>query len=140
MTEEERYNAVMYAEGSCNRNDTLLSGPDSFNNIRMMSIQVLVVLSRLQLAGMRGLMADTSGRTIELPIRQIFRDLMFRVLYICHGARKGLSDTALRTADSGYLTRVWLALGFNYQRTGCCANPEEIVGMVVKALQTVMRL
>ncbi len=60
-----------------------------------------------QLAGMRGLMADTTGRTIELPIKSNFREGLEVLEYFmsAHGARKGLSDTALRTADSGYLTR-----------------------------------
>src|SRR3712207_49533 len=60
-----------------------------------------------QLAGMRGLMADTSGRAIELPIKSNFREGLDVLEYFisAHGARKGLSDTALRTADSGYLTR-----------------------------------
>ena len=60
-----------------------------------------------QLAGMRGLMADTTGRTIELPIKSNFREGLDVLEYFmsAHGARKGLSDTALRTADSGYLTR-----------------------------------
>ena len=60
-----------------------------------------------QLAGMRGLMADTTGHTIELPIKSNFREGLDVLEYFmsAHGARKGLSDTALRTADSGYLTR-----------------------------------
>ena len=60
-----------------------------------------------QLAGMRGLMADTTGRTIELPIKSNFREGLDVLEYFmsAHGARKGMSDTALRTADSGYLTR-----------------------------------
>ena len=60
-----------------------------------------------QLAGMRGLMADTSGRTIEIPIKANFREGLSVLEYFIssRGARKGLADTALRTADSGYLTR-----------------------------------
>ena len=60
-----------------------------------------------QMAGMRGLMADPSGRIIELPIRSSFREGLSVLEYFLstHGARKGLADTAIRTADSGYLTR-----------------------------------
>ena len=74
----------------------------------MSSPEQEVISTRLrQLAGMRGLMADTSGKTIEVPIKANFREGLNVLEYFIstHGARKGLADTALRTADSGYLTR-----------------------------------
>ena len=96
-TDEERYKNV------------LLSGLDKYNNIFMMADSGARGSNQQikQLAGMRGLMADTSGHTIELPIKSNFREGLDVLEYFisAHGARKGLSDTALRTADSGYLTR-----------------------------------
>ena len=91
-----------------------------------------------QLAGMRGLMADTTGRTIELPIKSNFREGLDVLEYFmsAHGARKGLSDTALRTADSGYLTRrlVDVSQHMIVRESDCCAGKNrEIPGMVVKA-------
>ena len=141
MTEEERYNAVIntWKEADNHLTDTLLSGLDSFNNIRMMSDSGARGSDKQikQLAGMRGLMADTSGRTIELPIKSNLREGLDVLEYFisAHGARKGLSDTALRTADSGYLTRrlVDVAQDLIIRELDCCANQEEIVGMVVKA-------
>ena len=88
-----------------------------------------------QLAGMRGLMADTSGRTIELPIKSNFREGLDVLEYFisAHGARKGLSDTALRTADSGYLTRrlVDVSQELVIRETDCCESTgkSEIPGM-----------
>ena len=110
LTEEERYKAVIntwYAADN-QLTEALMSGLDRYNNIFMMAdsgargSQAQIK----QLAGMRGLMADTSGRTIELPIKSNFREGLDVLEYFisAHGARKGLSDTALRTADSGYLT------------------------------------
>ena len=91
-----------------------------------------------QLAGMRGLMADTSGRTIELPIKSNFREGLDVLEYFisAHGARKGLSDTALRTADSGYLTRrlVDVSQDLIIRETDCAADGAEIPGMVVEAI------
>ena len=90
-----------------------------------------------QLAGMRGLMADTTGRTIELPIKSNFREGLDVLEYFmsAHGARKGLSDTALRTADSGYLTRrlVDVSQELSIREVDCVAKGEEIPGMYVKA-------
>ena len=88
-----------------------------------------------QLAGMRGLMADTSGRTIELPIKSNFREGLDVLEYFisAHGARKGLSDTALRTADSGYLTRRLVDVSQEQiiRETDCAENRKEIPGMYV---------
>jgi len=90
-----------------------------------------------QLAGMRGLMADTSGRTIELPIKSNFREGLDVLEYFisAHGARKGLSDTALRTADSGYLTRrlVDVSQDLIIRETDCCEGKDEIPGMWISA-------
>jgi len=90
-----------------------------------------------QLAGMRGLMADTTGHTIELPIKSNFREGLDVLEYFmsAHGARKGLSDTALRTADSGYLTRrlVDVSQEMIVREVDCCEGKDEIPGMVVKA-------
>ena len=92
-----------------------------------------------QLAGMRGLMADTTGRTIELPIKSNFREGLDVLEYFmsAHGARKGLSDTALRTADSGYLTRrmVDVSQELIIREIDCSENREEIPGSVVKAFK-----
>ncbi len=111
ITEEERYKEVI--ETWKNTDDVLthdlLSGLDKYNNIYMMADSGARGSDKQikQLAGMRGLMADTTGRTIELPIKSNFREGLDVLEYFisAHGARKGLSDTALRTADSGYLTR-----------------------------------
>ena len=91
-----------------------------------------------QLAGMRGLMADTTGRTIELPIKSNFREGLDVLEYFmsAHGARKGLSDTALRTADSGYLTRrlVDVSQELSIRESDCALKSgKEIPGMYVKA-------
>ncbi len=91
-----------------------------------------------QLAGMRGLMADTTGHTIELPIKSNFREGLQVLEYFmsAHGARKGLSDTALRTADSGYLTRrlVDVSQDLIIRESDCALESgKEIPGMYVKA-------
>mgnify|MGYP002697015251 FL=1 len=90
-----------------------------------------------QLAGMRGLMADTTGHTIELPIKSNFREGLDVLEYFmsAHGARKGMSDTALRTADSGYLTRrmVDVSQDLIVRETDCCENRDEISGMYVES-------
>ena len=90
-----------------------------------------------QLAGMRGLMADTTGRTIELPIKSNFREGLDVLEYFmsAHGARKGMSDTALRTADSGYLTRrmVDVSQELIIREIDCAEGKDKIPGMEVKA-------
>ena len=111
LSEDERYNRVIniWTECTANLKNQILPNLDKFNPIRMMtdsgargsSAQVS------QLAGMRGLMASPSGKTIELPIRANFREglTVLEFFLSSHGSRKSLADTALRTADSGYLTR-----------------------------------
>ena len=111
ITEEERYKEVVetWKETDAVLTKALLEGLDKYNNIYMMADSGARGSDKQikQLAGMRGLMADTTGHTIELPIKSNFREGLDVLEYFmsAHGARKGLSDTALRTADSGYLTR-----------------------------------
>ena len=142
MTEEERYKAVVktWFDADDVLTDKLISGLDRLNNIFMMADSGARGSNQQikQLAGMRGLMADTSGRTIELPIKSNFREGLDVLEYFisAHGARKGLSDTALRTADSGYLTRrlVDVSQDLIVRESDCCAGTgREIPGMYVKA-------
>jgi DNA-directed RNA polymerase subunit beta' len=140
MTEDERYNTVIetWKEADKILTETLLNGLDKFNNIKMMSDSGARGSDKQikQLAGMRGLMADTSGRTIELPIKSNLREGLDVLEYFisAHGARKGLSDTALRTADSGYLTRrlVDVSQDLIIREVDCCEG-QEIPGMWIKA-------
>ena len=142
MTEEERYKAVVQTWFAADNEltDKLISGLDKYNNIFMMADSGARGSNQQikQLAGMRGLMADTSGRTIELPIKSNFREGLDVLEYFisAHGARKGLSDTALRTADSGYLTRrlVDVSQDLIIREQDCCEGTgEEIPGMYVEA-------
>ena len=142
MTEEERYRDVVTVWEDTDKilTEELLQGLDQYNNIHMMADSGARGSDKQikQLAGMRGLMADTTGRTIELPIKSCFREGLDVLEYFmsAHGARKGLSDTALRTADSGYLTRrlVDVSQHMIVRESDCCAGTgREIPGMVVKA-------
>ena len=142
ITEEERYKEVVetWKETDDELTRELLTGLDKYNNIFMMADSGARGSDKQikQLAGMRGLMADTTGRTIELPIKSNFREGLDVLEYFmsAHGARKGLSDTALRTADSGYLTRrlVDVSQHMIVREPDCCAGTgREIPGMVVKA-------
>jgi len=141
ITEEERYRAVVetWNETDKELTEVLLAGLDKYNNIFMMADSGARGSNQQikQLAGMRGLMADTTGRTIELPIKSNFREGLDVLEYFmsAHGARKGLSDTALRTADSGYLTRrmVDVSQELIIRDVDCCEGKAEIPGMVVKA-------
>ena len=138
MTEEERYKAVVQTWFAADNEltDKLISGLDKYNNIFMMADSGARGSNQQikQLAGMRGLMADTSGNTIELPIKSNFREGLDVLEYFisAHGARKGLSDTALRTADSGYLTRrlVDVSQDLIIRETDCSAG-KQIPGMYV---------
>ena len=142
ITEEERYKEVV--ETWKNTDDiltkALLDGLDKYNNIFMMADSGARGSDKQikQLAGMRGLMADTTGHTIELPIKSNFREGLDVLEYFmsAHGARKGLSDTALRTADSGYLTRrlVDVSQELIIREVDCCEG-KEIPGMYVKAFR-----
>ncbi len=139
LTEEERYKAVINTWRVADDEITkaLLTGLDKYNNIFMMADSGARGSEKQikQLAGMRGLMADTSGRTIELPIKSNFREGLDVLEYFisAHGARKGLSDTALRTADSGYLTRrlVDVSQELIIRETDCCAGKDDIPGMEI---------
>ena len=141
ITEEERYKEVV--ETWKNTDDALtkalLDGLNKYNNIFMMADSGARGSDKQikQLAGMRGLMADTTGRTIELPIKSNFREGLDVLEYFmsAHGARKGLSDTALRTADSGYLTRrlVDVSQDLIIREIDCVEEGAEIPGMYVKA-------
>ena len=141
ITEEERYRTVVETWNETDKELTqvLLDGLDQYNNIFMMADSGARGSNQQikQLAGMRGLMADTTGRTIELPIKSNFREGLDVLEYFmsAHGARKGLSDTALRTADSGYLTRrmVDVSQDLIIREVDCCENRDEIIGMKVKA-------
>ena len=142
ITDEERYKEVIetWKDTDDALTKALLTGLDKYNNIFMMADSGARGSDKQikQLAGMRGLMADTTGRTIELPIKSCFREGLDVLEYFmsAHGARKGLSDTALRTADSGYLTRrlVDVSQHMIVRETDCCAGTgREIPGMVVKA-------
>ena len=141
ITEEGRYKEVIETWKNADEEITeaLLTGLDKYNNIYMMADSGARGSDKQikQLAGMRGLMADTTGRTIELPIKSNFREGLDVLEYFisAHGARKGLSDTALRTADSGYLTRrlVDVSQDLIIREVDCCENRDEIPGMEVKA-------
>ena len=142
ITEEERYKEVVETWKVTDDilTKALLDGLDKYNNIFMMADSGARGSDKQikQLAGMRGLMADTTGHTIELPIKSNFREGLDVLEYFmsAHGARKGLSDTALRTADSGYLTRrlVDVSQDLIIRETDCCAGKEgtEIPGMYVE--------
>lgn len=140
ITEEERYKEVVetWKETDDILTKELLEGLDKYNNIFMMADSGARGSDKQikQLAGMRGLMADTTGRTIELPIKSNFREGLDVLEYFmsAHGARKGLSDTALRTADSGYLTRrlVDVSQELIIRDIDCCEG-KEAPGMYVKA-------
>ena len=152
MTEEERYKAVVQTWFAADNEltDKLISGLDKYNNIFMMADSGARGSNQQikQLAGMRGLMADTSGRTIELPIKSNFREGLDVLEYFisAHGARKGLSDTALRTADSGYLTRrlVDVSQELIIREQDCCEGTNKIPSMYVEAImdgkETISRL
>ena len=143
MTDEERHNKVIEAWNIANDKitDALLKGLGKYNNIFMMANSgARGSNSQIkQLAGMRGLMANPSGGIIELPIKSNFREGLTVLEYFisAHGARKGLTDTALRTADSGYLTRrlVDVSQDIIIREWDCCADSEkEAPGLVVRAI------
>ena len=141
-TEQERYRSVVetWKETDDKLTKALLDGLDKYNNIFMMADSGARGSDKQikQLAGMRGLMADTTGHTIELPIKSNFREGLDVLEYFmsAHGARKGLSDTALRTADSGYLTRrmVDVSQDLIVREVDCAAEGEEIPGRYIGEL------
>ena len=142
VTEEERYQEVIdtWKKTDDQLTHDLLSGLDKYNNIFMMADSGARGSDKQikQLAGMRGLMADTTGRTIELPIKSNFREGLDVLEYFisAHGARKGLSDTALRTADSGYLTRrmVDVTQDLIIRELDCAAEKDKIPYLEISEL------
>ena len=140
ITEEERYKEVVdtWKKTDDELTHALLTGLDKYNNIFMMADSGARGSDKQikQLAGMRGLMADTTGHTIELPIKSNFREGLDVLEYFmsAHGARKGMSDTALRTADSGYLTRrlVDVSQELVVREMDCAEGRDEIPGMYVR--------
>ena len=140
ITEEERYKEVVetWKQTDDELTKALLNGLDKYNNIFMMADSGARGSDKQikQLAGMRGLMADTTGHTIELPIKSNFREGLDVLEYFmsAHGARKGMSDTALRTADSGYLTRrlVDVSQELVVREMDCAEGRDEIPGLYVK--------
>jgi len=143
MTDEERYQKVIETWNKANEKitDALLKSLGKYNNIYMMAHSGArgSINQIKQLAGMRGLMASATGKIIELPIKANFREGLSVLEYFisANGARKGLADTALRTADSGYLTRrlVDVAQDVIIREVDCCSNEEEVPGMWVKAFK-----
>ena len=141
ITEEERYKEVVetWKATDDKLTEALLSCLDKYNNIFMMADSGARGSDKQikQLAGMRGLMADTTGHTIELPITSNFREGLDVLEYFmsAHGARKGMSDTALRTADSGYLTRrlVDVSQELIIHEVDCAKKDAPIPGIYVKA-------
>ena len=139
ITDEERYKEVIetWKDTDDALTKALLTGLDKYNNIFMMADSGARGSDKQikQLAGMRGLMADTTGHTIELPIKSNFREGLQVLEYFmsAHGARKGMSDTALRTADSGYLTRrlVDVSQDLIIREIDCAEGKDEIPGMWV---------
>ena len=143
VSDEERYQAVVkiWEKADKHLQDLLFAGLDKYNNIFMMADSGARGSNQQikQLAGMRGLMADTTGKTIELPIKSNFQEGLDVLEYFIsvHGARKGLSDTALRTADSGYLTRrlVDVSQDLIIREPDCSIGRDSIPGMVIEAFR-----
>ena len=141
ITDEERYKLVVreWEKTTNDVTDALTASLDKYNPIFMMADSGArgSMKQIRQLTGMRGLMANTAGKTIEIPIKANFREGMSVLDYFTssRGARKGLADTALRTADSGYLTRrmVDVSQELSIREVDCCEGQAEIPGMVVKA-------
>ena len=142
ITNEERYKEVIetWTKTDNQIKDDLLNGLDPYNNIFMMADSGARGSNEQikQLAGMRGLMADTTGHTLELPIKSNLREghNVLEYFISAHGARKGLSDTALRTADSGYLTRrlVDVAQDLIIREQDCSADRDEIPYLEISEL------
>ena len=111
ITDEERYNETIkvWSKATDDIQAAVMSNPNKLNPIQMMAYTGARgnPTQIRQLTGIRGLMADTEGKTVEIPIKSCFKDGLdvLEFFISSHGARKGLADTALRTADSGYLTR-----------------------------------
>lgn len=145
LSDEGRYKSVIDVWNECQKevSAALKSHMDRYNNINMMADSGARGSDKQieQLAGMRGLMSDTQGRAIELPIKSNFREGLDVLEYFisAHGARKGLSDTALRTADSGYMTRrlVDVSQDLIIRENDCCEGMDKIPGMWIEALTVI---
>ncbi|MBE6954768.1 MAG: DNA-directed RNA polymerase subunit beta' [Ruminococcaceae bacterium] len=145
LTNDERYRLVVaqWEKTIKEVTDALQAGLDRYNPIYMMADSgARGSMNQIrQLAGMRGLMADTSGRTIEIPIKANFREGLSVLEYFIssRGARKGLADTALRTADSGYLTRRLVDVSQNViiREKNCQTTQGIWVGAVVEKGQVI---
>ena len=145
MTDEQRYENVIkiWAEASNAVTDAMMASLGKFNPIFMMADSGArgSVNQIRQLAAMRGLMADTQGRTVEIPIRANFREGLNVLEYFIssHGARKGLTDTALRTADSGYLTRrlVDVAQDVIVREEDCGTEEGELVSAIMDGKEVI---
>ena len=143
ITEEERYKETIdvWKRADEQIENDLMEGLDNYNNIYMMADSGARGSNKQikQLAGMRGLMADTTGHTIELPVKSNFREGLDVLEYFisAHGARKGLSDTALRTADSGYLTRRLVDISHDLiiREDDCCSGRDDIPFITVRAFK-----
>ena len=143
MTNEERHNKVISTWNEANDiiTDQLMETLGEFNNIRMMAVSGArgSKAQIKQLSGMRGLMASPSGQIIELPIKSNFREGLSVLEYFlsAHGARKALSDTALKTADSGYLTRrlVDVSQDIIIREHDCSEDKEQKPGLIISAFK-----
>ena len=141
ITNDERYKLVVreWEKTTNDVTDALTANMNKYNPIFMMADSGArgSMKQIRQLTGMRGLMANTAGKTIEIPIKANYREGLTALEYFIssRGARKGLADTALRTADSGYLTRrmVDVSQELSIREVDCCEGQAEIPGMVVKA-------
>ena len=142
MREEERYNAVIDAWDAATDEvtDALKGSLDKFNPIWMMANSGArgSIDQMKQLSGMRGLMVNPQGKKIEVPVKSCFRQGLSVLEYFIssHGGRKGLADTALKTADSGYLTRrlVDVSQDVIVREDDCMAGSKKPRGMVVRAI------
>ena len=143
LSEDERYNRVIniWLECTANLREQILPNLDKFNPIRMMTDSGARGSSQqvAQLAGMRGIMASPTGKSIELPVRANFREglSVLEFFLSSHGSRKSLADTALRTADSGYLTRrlVDVSQEVIVREEDCfAARNEKVRGIIVSEL------
>ncbi|MGN0808170.1 MAG: DNA-directed RNA polymerase subunit beta' [Candidatus Coproplasma sp.] len=142
LREEERYNAVINAWDNATDTvtDALKASLDKFNPIWMMANSGArgSIDQMKQLSGMRGLMVNPQGRKIEVPVKSCFRQGLSVLEYFIssHGGRKGLADTALKTADSGYLTRRLVDVSHEVivREEDCMAGSKKPRGMIVKAI------
>jgi len=143
MTDDERYNMTVKEWSKANEEvrTALKKTLDSFNPINMMAVSgARGSMNQIaQLSGMRGLMTNPQGKTLETPVRSSFREGLSVLEYFIssHGGRKGLADTALKTADSGYLTRrlVDVSQDVIVREDDCFSDKPEPKGMMIAAIK-----